>query len=282
MKMISWNIQRGRGLHGTCSIERAMADLRRVADADVLCLQEVSAGYTDLPGSDGANQFIGLSRLLPGYTPVAGVCTDVLGEGGARLLFGNMIFSRFPVLQVLRHSLPWPPDPQVMSMPRGALEVTLDTPLGLLRVSTTHLEYFSPLQRVAQIDRLRELHRDACLHSQARRPGDAEHGPFSAIARPACALLAGDFNFLPDSSDYQRVTAPFEGDVPPLRDAWTVTHPFQPHEPTVCLRKEDTRPFTFDFVFASADLAPQLRSMRVVSEIAGPEHQPVLLTLGEQ
>lgn len=280
MKMISWNIQRGRGLHDTCSIERAVADLRRIADFDVLCLQEVSAGYTDLPGSDGANQFIGLSRLLPGYTPVAGVCTDALGEGGARLLFGNMIFSRFPVLQVLRHSLPWPPDPQVMSMARGALEVTLDTPLGLVRVSTAHLEYFSPLQRAAQIVRLRELHRDAGLQAQAARPGYPEHGPFCAIPRASLALLAGDFNFLPDSSDYERITAPFEEGIAPLRDAWTVTHPYQPHEPTVCLRAEDTRPFTFDYVFASADLAPRLRGMRVASEIAGPDHQPVLVKLG--
>lgn len=280
MKMISWNIQRGRGLHGTCSIERVVADLRRIADADVLCLQEVSAGYTDLPGSDGANQFLGLSRLLTGYTPIAGVCTDGLGENGARLLFGNMIFSRYPVLQVLRHSLPWPPDPEVMSMARGALEVTLDTPLGLVRVTTAHLEYFSPVQRAAQIGRLRDLHADACWHSAAARPGDSIHGPFSAIPRASKSLLAGDFNFLPDSSDYERMTAPFDGEVPPLRDAWTVTHPFQPHEPTVCLRDESTRPFTFDYVFASADLAPRLRSMRVVSEVAGPDHQPVFVKLG--
>lgn len=279
MKLITWNIQRGKGLNDSCSIERVVADLRRIADFDVLCLQEVSAGYTDLPGSDGANQFMQLSRLLPGFTPVAGVCTDVIGDKGARLLFGNMTFSRYPVVQVLRHALPWPVDAEVMSMQRGALEVTLDTPLGLLRVTTTHLEYFSPVQRSAQIERLRELHRDACLHAEVARPGDADNGPFCAIPRCSKAILAGDFNFLPDSADYDRLRAPIGQGVPAYRDAWTVSHPFQPHEPTVCLRVDSTRPFTFDYIFTSADLAPRVRALRVASEIAGPDHQPILLKL---
>jgi hypothetical protein len=55
---------------------------------------------------------------------------------GARRRFGNMIFSRFAVRQVFRHLLPWPADPGVSSMQRMALEATLQTPLGLLRVTT--------------------------------------------------------------------------------------------------------------------------------------------------
>ncbi len=279
MKLISWNMQRGRGLHDTFSVERAVADARRVANFDVLCLQEVAAGFSDVPGSDGANQFLQLSRLLPGLTPVAGVATDVMGPSGARLLFGNMIFSRYPVLQVLRHSLPWPVDAQVMSMQRCALEVTLDTPLGLLRVTTTHLEYFSPVQRAAQIERLRELHREACLQAQVSPPGNDLHGPFDAVPRAARAVLTGDFNCLPDSHDYQRLLAPFDDDVPAYRDAWVQAHPLRPHEPTVGLRDEETHPYTVDFIFASADLAPRIRELRVASEIAGPDHQPILIEL---
>ena len=279
MKLISWNIQRGRGLHDTCSIERVVADARRIADFDVLCLQEVSAGFTDLPGSDGANQFMQLARLLPGFTPVAGVATDIMGRSGARLLFGNMIVSRYPVLQVLRHALPWPVDAQVMSMQRCALEVTLETPFGLIRVTNTHLEYFSPVQRAAQVERLRALHREACLHAQVSPPGDAIHGPFDAVPRAGPALLTGDFNCLPDSQEYQRLLAPFEGGVPAYRDAWVQAHPLRPHEPTVGLRDEETHPFTFDFIFASADVAPRIRELRVASEIAGPDHQPIIIEL---
>ena len=219
MKLITWNSQRGRGLHGSCSIERVVRDLQRIADFDVVCLQEVSAGYTDLPGTNGANEFIQLSRLLHGFTPVAGVATDVIGEEGARLLFGNMIFSRFPVVQVLRHALPWPVDAQVMSMQRGALEATLDTPLGLLRVTTTHLEYFSLLQRQTQVERLRDLHRDASLHAHVTRPGDDDNGPFCAVPRASQALLTEDFNFLPDSDEHLQLQAPFEDGVPAYCDA---------------------------------------------------------------
>lgn len=278
MKLITWNIQRGRGPHSGCSLERVVADLHRIADFDVLCLQEVAAGYTDLPGSDGANQFVQLARLLDGYTPVAGVATDVMGEDGVRLLFGNMIFSRYPVVQVLRHALPWPVDAGAMSMQRGVIEATLSTPLGLVRVSTTHLEYFSALQRAAQVERLRELHRDACLHAATTPPGQASDGPFCAIARARLALLAGDFNFLPDSPEYQRLQAPFDDTVPPYRDAWTLRHPFAAHAPTVGVHGSSP-PFTCDFIFASADLATRIRSLRVISDVTGPDHQPLLIEL---
>lgn len=278
MNLITWNIQRGRGPHSGCSLERVVADLHRIADFDVLCLQEVAAGYTDLPGSDGANQFVQLARLLDNYTPVAGVATDVLGEEGGRLLFGNMIFSRYPVTQVLRHALPWPADPDVMSMQRGVIETTLSTPLGLMRVSTTHLEYFSPLQRAAQVERLRELHRDACLQAVAR-PGQAGDGPFCAMPRAPHALLAGDFNFVPDSAEWRRLQAPFDDPVQPYRDAWTLRHPFAEHAPTVGVHGAGATPCTFDFIFASSDLASRIRSVRVVGDVAGPDHQPLLIEL---
>ena len=256
-----------------------MADLRRIADADVVCLQEVAAGYTDLPGSDGGNQFVQLARLLTGYTPVAGVATDVMDEVGNRLLFGNMILSRYPVVQVPRHALPWPVDADVMSMQRGLIEATLSTPLGLVRVSITHLEYFSALQRAAQVERLRELHRDACLHAGATRPGVAHHGPFCAVPRASLALLAGDFNFLPDSHEHARLQAPYDDSVLPYRDAWTLRHPFAAHPPTVGVHDVSGAPFTFDYIFASGDLAPRIRAMRVVADVAGPDHQPMLMEL---
>lgn len=277
MKLITWNIQRGRGPGRSCSLDRVVADLERVAEADVLCLQEVSAGFSDLNGCDGSNQFVGLAQRLPQYAAVAGLATDVRDEGGGRKLFGNMIFSRYPVLQVFRHALPWPADPEVMSMQRTLLEATLDTPLGLVRVGSVHLEYFSAVQRAAQVERLRELHREAWLHARHARPGDADAGPFCAVPRAAAALLAGDFNFLPGSCEYARLQAPFADDMPGYRDVWKVAHPGQRHAPTVCVR--DPKPFTCDFVFASDDLAGRVRRVEVAADLEGPDHQPVLVEL---
>jgi len=279
MNLITWNIQRGRGPDGKCSIERTIADLRSMANFDVLCLQEVSSGFTDLSGCDGNNQFVDLARNLPTFTPVAAVATDILDESGSRCLFGNMILSRFPVIQVFRHALPWPVDAAVMSMQRVALEVTLDTPLGLVRVTTTHLEYFSARQRAAQIEYLRLLHHDASLHARSARPGAPSAGPFRTVPRAAAAILTGDCNFLPGSNGHRRIQAPFDDDVPAYRDAWNLLHPARPHAPTVGLRNPDEAPFTFDYIFVSEQLALRTRAMHVGADIAGPDHQPVMLTL---
>lgn len=278
MKLITWNIQRGRGPGPTCSLDRVVADLQAIADADVLCFQEVSSGFTDLPGCDGSNQFVGLAQRLPGYTPVAGLATDVLDEdGGGRRLFGNMIFSRYPVLQVFRHALPWPADDGVMSMQRIALEATLDTPSGPLRIVTTHLEYFSATQRTAQVERLRELHREASMQSRGTQAGSAANGPFRPVHRPAACLITGDFNFVPGSSEHGLMLAPFSDGVAPFCDSWEVANGGIAHAPTVCVR--DAKPFTFDFVFASADLADRVAAVTVCADIDGPDHQPLLVEL---
>jgi endonuclease/exonuclease/phosphatase family metal-dependent hydrolase len=288
MKLITWNIQQGRDRNGVPDLEGAIDYVRGLADFDVLCLQEVASGYDDPDrpgqpaGGDGSDQFAQLAALLPGFTAHAGVVTDTIGLNRRRA-FGNMIVSRYPVLQVFRHSLPWPADPGVMSMQRGALEATLDTPLGLVRLTTTHLEYFSVLQRTAQVGRLRELHREALMHARGARPGDASAGPFRAVPRAAAALLTGDCNFLPGSNEHTRLLAPFDDALPRYCDAWQLAHPGAPHAPTVGLHDRApgaAPPFTFDFVCVSEDLAGSVRDLRVDAGETGSAHQPVLLELG--
>lgn len=255
MNLMTWNIQRGRTPSGACSIAHTAEALRGVADADVICLQEVSSGYTDMPGCDGADQFAQLALAFAGHVPVVGLACDTAGEGdGPRRRFGNMILSRYPVLQVLRHALPWPLDAAVMSMQRIALEATLDTPLGLIRVTTSHLEYFSRLQRNAQVQR----------------------------PRARAAVLAGDFNFLPGSWEYHCLQTPFDDGTPAYADAWPLRHPGQAHAPTVCLHDHPgppADPFTCDFLFVSEDLAPRVDALEVAADDFGPDHQPVLMRL---
>ena len=285
MKLITWNIQWGRGADGRVDLDRIIGDARRLADFDVLCLQEVGAGYAQLAGCDGGDQFAALAARLPGFTALAGPATDAPGgdgAGGGRRLFGNMILSRLPVLQVFRHLLPWPADPGLKSMQRMALEATLETPLGPLRVTTTHLEYYSAVQRAAQVERLRELHREAVAQARAVRPGDASSGPFEFVPRGAAAVLTGDCNFRPDSAEHARLVAPFDDATPPYRDAWAIAHTGRPHAPTVGLHDKAQwpgAPFTFDFVCVSADLAPRVRSLQVDTGSVASDHQPVLLEL---
>lgn len=282
MKLITWNIQWGRGADGHVDLDRVVAHAQRFADFDVLCVQEVSAGHHQLPGCDGSDQFEQLAARLPGYEPVAGVASDVRGAAGQRRRFGNMLFSRLPVRQVFRHLLPWPAEDGIMSMQRVAIEATLDTSPGLLRVTTTHLEYYSARQRAAQIDRLRELHREAVAHARVARPGTASDGAFEPMPRAAAGILVGDFNFKPDDPDHARLLAAMDPATPAYCDAWELAHPGRPHAPTVGVHDKEQwpgTPFTFDFVCVSADIAGRVRDVRVDQATDASDHQPMLLEL---
>jgi endonuclease/exonuclease/phosphatase family metal-dependent hydrolase len=282
MKLITWNIQWGRGADGRVDLDRIVAHARRRADFDVLCLQEVSAGVPELPGCDGSDQFRALAERLPQYAAIEGVATDMPHPSGGRRRFGNMLFSRLPVMQVFRHLLPWPADAGVKSMQRAALEATLQAPFGLLRVTTTHLEYYSLVQRAAQVERLRELHREAVEHARSARPGAPSDGAFDNVPRGGAAILTGDCNFYPDSAEHARMLTPIDDATPPYLDAWQVVHGERPHAPTVGLYDREQwpgPPFTFDFVFVGADLAPRVRDVRVDATSDASDHQPVLVEL---
>lgn len=278
-KLVTWNIQSARSPDGKTDLNRIIACLDRFCSFDMLCVQEVSHGYT----SGGEDQFTMLRERLPGYTGFKAVACDTAApdaRDGARRRFGQMVFSRLPVLQALRHSLPWPPAPDVMSMPRMALELTVAAPGGLLRVSSVHLECFSQRQRMAQVERLRELHREASLHACC--PPAPGHGPFGVPPRAMPALLAGDFNMLPGSPEHQRLMAPFGGGVQPWRDCWQLVQPGRRHAPTVGLHDASpaaSAPFTFDYVFASADLAGRVGRVRVDASEQGSDHQALLVEL---
>lgn len=282
MKLISWNIQWGRGVDGRVDLDRIVADARRLADFDLLCLQEVSAGHDRLPGCDGSDQFAQLAALLPGYQAIAGVATDLPGPAGQRRRFGNMIFSRLPVLQIFRHPLAWPAEAGVRSMQRIALEANVETAFGLLRVTTTHLEYYSARQRAAQVEQLRELHRDAVAHAGAGRRSDPSDAAFEAVPRAAPALLVGDFNFRPGDPDYQRMLQPIDAATPAYRDAARLIDAQRPHQPTVGIHDKLQWPepaFTCDFAFVSADLAPRVQDLRVDAATTASDHQPIVIEL---
>ena len=57
MKLITWNIQWGRGLDGRVDLARIVSTARELADFDVLCVQEVADNFPELEDSNGADQF---------------------------------------------------------------------------------------------------------------------------------------------------------------------------------------------------------------------------------
>jgi endonuclease/exonuclease/phosphatase family metal-dependent hydrolase len=276
LRLVSWNVQWCRGLDGLVDPARIARQARRLADPDVLCFQEVSVGFADLPGSRGENQVEALERALPGYAVFFAPAVDIPGDGGTRLRFGNVVASRLPVGRVLRHALPWPRT-SGPSMPRAALEATVHAPFGPVRVTSTHLEYYSARHRAAQIERLRELH----CQGNGERVGEETAGPFRPLPRPQSAIVCGDFNLPPEDPLHGRFVEGFSDGAPRLVDAWEALHPGEPHEHTfrVHERDEGEAPYCCDYVFVSEDLQPRLKSFAVDGANRASDHQPVIVSL---
>ena len=281
MKLITWNIQWCRGCDGSVDPARIRKVAREMADFDVLCLQEVARNYPDLPGSSGENQYETLAGLFPDYTLVKGVAIGVLAENGDWREFGNALITRLPILQAYGRLLPWPADPSVASMQRSAIEVVLDTPSGPLRVTTTHLEYYSAKQRAAQVEALRELQIEAAGHAAAP-PRAKESGLFPPVPRPASGILTADFNFRPDDPMHAHLQSALAAGVPAYRDAWRLRHPGKPHAPTLGVHDKEQwpgPPIACDFIFVTEDLADRVADVVVNGETDASDHQPVLLVL---
>jgi len=283
MILITWNIQWGRGIDLKVDLLRIARTAREFADFDVLCLQEVAVNFPGLGGSGSENQVEELSCALPGYAAHYGIATDVDDGRGGRSRFGNLVLSRLPVIQVFRHLLPWPADPTAPSMQRIAVEAVVQARWGPLRVMTTHLEYYSAMQRMAQVEALRRLHEEACGHAALPRPSGDPGEPFAALPRPSSAILTGDFNFKPDAPEHQRMISTFGAAVPRLMDAWQIAHPKQPHAHTVGLYENGwaEHPYCCDFVFVTGDLASRVRAVIVDTQTQASDHQPVLVELAE-
>lgn len=265
MRILTWNIQWGRGIDGRVDLAR-IADYLRAQNVDVICLQEVSAYMSDLPGCDGDNQFEHLRELMTDYCAVEGA-----GLIQGRRRFGNLILTRLPVLQTFIHPLPWLAD-GARALPRCAVEAVLATMLGPLRVVTSHLEYFSGAARMAQIEAIAAIMRNA--HARSQHQFEESAGPYATLPHTALSILTGDFNLRSDDV----ALAPLAS---LMWDAWSELHD-APHPPSFCIAEQIYgSPHCCDFIFVSEPLRSRLRSISYDVETRLSDHQPVLLELCE-
>lgn len=291
MKLLTWNVQWCCGLDQVVDVARMVREARDFVDFDVLCLQEVADNYPRLQGAPAHDQPGLLRALLAGYELFFGPAVDELGRDGTRQRFGNLIASRLPVAQVEHHMLPYPSDAGKKSMPRSCIVATVQSAQGPLRVMTAHLEFYSPRQRLAQVQALRALHAQASEQA-AFPPQDDETGwPFQNKPHTRHAVLCGDWNLEPGSEHHRALLAPFEPvAVPhapgaftpdPLLDAWELAHPGQPHAPTFQLHQRNYRPapVTVDHVFVSAGLRGQVRRVEANPHSLASDHQPLMIEL---
>ena len=135
MKLITWNIQWGRGADGRVDLDRIVAHARGSPTSTCCACRRRSAGYPELPGCDGGDQFARLHSFLPGTRRSRASRPTCPHPAGWRRRFGNIIFTCMPVLQVFRHLLPWPADPGVKSMPARS---DRSQPAGTVRSAARH------------------------------------------------------------------------------------------------------------------------------------------------
>ncbi len=189
LRVMTYNIHYGTGVSGELNLEKIAATIKAV-DADIIGLQEVDSNY------GRRSDFQDQPTLLANYLGMHYVYGESLrvqhlmpprGSG----YYGNMILSRYPIIEshILRLPTPWGTEP------RTALMATIATPHGQVVVWSTHLG----LSYRARLEQVRTL--------LARVEGEE---------RP-CIVL-GDFNALPDSAelrlmaDHMLDTARLHGD----------------------------------------------------------------------
>ena len=282
--ILSWNIQYSVGMDGSCDPER-IARIARSKDPDVVCFQEVPQFWPELDAGRGEDQVAKFAKLFSGWSCDFGVSVEWRRDDGRVSRFGNLILSRLPVQAVETHLLPRPALSGVKHMRRSLLHVVLRADFGALLVATTHLEFSSDMHRLAQIERIRNLHDEFCSqHESPPLPG-LPGKPFAVPLAPTSMILCGDFNCLPESPALGALTAPLRVDVPRLADAWATIHGTAKRDATcnVHAKAQASEPAdVMDYFFVSEDLIPRLGAVRVDLKTDASDHQPLWVELRDE
>ncbi len=284
MKCVTYNIQYGNGPDGVFDLPRIV---REIQGADIIALQEVERFW---PRSNDMDQVDFFQGNCPDHYCVYGPGVDVHLPGtppgdARRRQFGNLILSRYPVLYMRNHLLPKRGSIGPLSIQRSALEATVRVNGIPLRIYSIHLTHLSAQTRMPQIARILQLHRDA-LHEGF--PISCDHGSFditdelfdAAVAEQA--LMFGDFNFGPDSKEYEAIVGPvsdYGGHITShdgFVDAWCQAGGKKMDGATSDVQGVPAR---MDYCFVSASLRDRIVSCSVDNNARGSDHLPVWLEI---
>jgi endonuclease/exonuclease/phosphatase family metal-dependent hydrolase len=265
----TYNIHYGVGADGRYDVAR-IADV--LADADIVCLQEVVRGWPENGHADQTAE-IGkrLNRYYRFHGPMEADASTVDADGrivSRRRSFGNAIVSRWPIAWSRGVMLPKTRLAAGFDLQRGFIEAVVTAPSGPLRVYCTHLSHVSPAQRLPQVDALTAAVR-ACEAVGATWDGAGpEDFMFHEreLGVPSSAIVAGDMNFTPQHPEYPRVTAAG------LVDAWRAAG----NEEAESYPGEGR----IDHVFVTPDLAPRVRRAWIGHGNPASDHWPVFVAFG--
>ena len=286
MKLVTYNIQYGKGQDGRFDLKRIADEL---AGADIIALQEVErlwqrSGLVDQP--------VELARLLKQYYWVYGANLDMHcgynDEAGLpvnrRRQFGTMLLSRWPILSSRNFPLPKYGTLKQHSIQQGLLEGVIATSLGPIRCYSAHLSHLCSETRLPQVDFILARHRDAYAEGGAWCGGhpdpsegwtEGEEPPM-----PRTAVLMGDLNCDHQSPEYAKLVGPVtlkygrlnhrEGFV----DAWVAAGHAESDGST-----HHNHPTRIDHCLVTPDLAQRVSQCYIDQNARGSDHWPLWVEL---
>lgn len=292
MQIVTYNIQWGKGQDDVVDLSRIA---QTVAMADVICLQEVERNWREMPHCD---QVARLAALMPDHYAIFSPTVDLHDHRDSaskgRRQYGLMLLSRWPILSTRTFPLPKYPVQGSLNDSSGLQEAVIAPDGKGIRIYNTHLNYLSQRQRRLQIDEVMKIIADAPLQGGAIvGPGVPEEeyrqdwiaiGPEEVPAMPIPAILTGDFNMRPNSTNYDQIVGesdPFYGRLPDLaRFSDVLTLVGQPEDEGTTHPEADPAGYQrIDHIFVSGDLIGAVNRAWIDTKADGSDHQPVFAEL---
>ncbi|MDH2347761.1 endonuclease/exonuclease/phosphatase family protein [Bradyrhizobium sp. SSUT77] len=199
IELMTFNIHSAIGRDRKVNVSR-IAEV--VAQADIVALQEVD-NFWERSGNVSQLEF--LKHELPHHFDAWNPNIDLFKHAKTRRQFGNLLFSRFPILSIKRYTLPKSAQPARLGLQCGVLEAIVAAPFGDIRVYATHV---LSSDSKAQIRRLMEIYQTSI---QEGPPISGSHDDDTWFeeprlnAVPQMTILLGDLNIRPGSGEYKMI-----------------------------------------------------------------------------
>lgn len=236
LRVLCYNVHWCLGTDGKYDVAR-LAEVINSSKPDLVALQEVDVGVKRSGRIHEVQQLAKLTGLAARFGPTQHY------EGG---LFGNAVLSRFPILDVSIHPLPYSESTaDRTTYPRGAIAVTVKAPDGQpLRFVSTHFQHNVHEDRVAEAQAINNL--------------------FASDDDGLRTILAGDMNARPD-----------EEPVTELLKKWNnaIDEAATPTAPATNPRSR------IDYIFYRSATQFRLVKSSVIPEAIASDHRPVLAVL---
>ncbi|WP_409525485.1 endonuclease/exonuclease/phosphatase family protein [Nitrincola sp. MINF-07-Sa-05] len=274
LRLLTWNIQSGRGCDGKISLDRTIAHIQAGEQPDVICLQEVARYFNEYVCPTQPDQLALICAAFSDYTPIWGPALSWPGAApDQRCEFGNLTLVRLPLLDQRIHVLPIQGEltsAKDLQTPRSAIETVVEWH-GPIRILNTHLAYHDANERFAQLNYLQ--HYCQAKEQQATHTAPVGQGIYSQPFATRATLLCGDLNL--DSRSEQYHWLEHHG----WQDAFRQCHPNQPHTATCGIHDHvqwPQGPHCRDYIWLRQLGATHLT---VDTHTDLSDHQPLLVTL---